>query len=410
MSADAVIGSLKAVLGLDYAQFEDGLDAARKQLRQASRDFQRVGRELSGIGRDLTMWVTGPLALAGGAVIKTAADFETAMGRVSISTGAAGESLEAMSDLAREIGKETVFSATTAADAMDMLAKAGVSVEDILGGAARAAVDLAAAAGTELDPAAAAITDTMAQFHKTAAELPTVVNQITGAVNESKLDFVDFQQAMGQAGGVAANLGVSFEDFNAVLAGTSPLFSSGSDAGTSFKTFLQRLVPTTEGAATAIQELGLSFHDAQGNLRPMREIAQQLKDSLSGLSDQAKTEALTAIFGTDAMRTAIALMDQGAAGLDKIAERIAATDAAAQAAKRMEGFNGQMEQLGGAFQEVAIAIGESGVLQLVTGLVTALADVMSHVSEMNPVLLQVGVVFAAVAAATRPSRSPRRFT
>ena len=180
MSADAVIGSLKAVLGLDYAQFEDGLDAARKQLRQASRDFQRVGRELSGIGRDLTMWVTGPLALAGGAVIKTAADFETAMGRVSISTGAAGESLEAMSDLAREIGKETVFSATTAADAMDMLAKAGVSVEDILGGAARAAVDLAAAAGTELDPAAAAITDTMAQFHKTAAELPTVVNQITG--------------------------------------------------------------------------------------------------------------------------------------------------------------------------------------------------------------------------------------
>lgn len=402
MSADAVIGSLKAVLGLDYAEFEGGLKEAQRQLKQASREFKRAGRELGEIGRNLTTWVTGPLLIAGGAVVKTAADFESAMGRVSISTGAAGDSLEALSDLAREIGRETVFSASTAADAMDMLAKAGVSVEDILGGAARAAVDLAAAAGTELDPAAAAITDTMAQFHKTAADLPSVVNQITGAVNESKLDFVDFQQAMGQAGGVAANLGVSFEDFNAVLAGTSPLFSSGSDAGTSFKTFLQRLVPTTEGAATAIQELGLSFHDAQGNLRPMREIAEQLQNSLSGLSDQAKSEYLTTIFGADAMRTALALMDQGAEGLDKISEKIAKVDAGAQAAKRMEGFNGQLEQLGGAFEEVAIVIADSGLLEMATGLVAAFAGVLGQLAQMNPAIIQAGVIFAGIAAAIGP--------
>lgn len=401
MSA-ATIGALKVVLGLDVADFEGGLTAAQKELRKAGREFEKLGGQIQDIGKTMSAAITLPLVGLGVAVTKTAADFESAMNRVSISTQATGDEFKALSELAREIGRETVFSASTAADAIDMLAKAGVSVEDILGGAARAAVDLAAAAGSELDPAASAITDSMAQFKLTVEDLPRIVNGITGAVNESKLDFEDFTMAIGQAGGVAANVGVSFEDFNAVLAGTSPLFSSGSDAGTSFKTFLQRLVPTTTKAATAIAELGLEFHDAQGNLKPMREIAQQLQDALAGLSDQAKTDYLTTIFGTDAMRTAIGLMDQGAAGLDKIAEKIAATDAAAQSAQRMKGLNGQLEQLGGAFEEVAIAIGESGLLETVTRIVQAIASVMEKVAAASPAMLQLGVIFAAVAAAIGP--------
>ncbi|WP_245158207.1 MULTISPECIES: phage tail tape measure protein [unclassified Brevundimonas] len=346
--------------------------------------------------------ITLPVLGLGVAVTKTAADFETAMNRVSISTGAAGDTFRQLSDLAREIGRETVFSASTAADAIDMLAKSGVSVEDILGGAARAAVDLAAAAGTELDPAAAAITDSMAQFKLTVQDLPRIVNGITGAVNESKLDFGDFTLAIGQAGGVAANLGVTFEDFNTVLAATSPLFASGSDAGTSFKTFLQRMVPTTKQAAAMMERYGLTFHDATGAMRPMADIAQMLQDKLGGLSDKAKTEVLSRIFGTDSMRTAIALMDQGAAGLDNIAARIEATDAAAQSAKRMEGLAGQLEQLGGAFEEVAIAIGNSGLLDLVTKVVRALAEGLERVAAFSPQVLQFGMIFAGLAAAIGP--------
>lgn len=399
---NATIGSLRAVLGLDTAQFADGLDAAQKELRRASREFEKIGKSISNVGQTLTAGLTLPIIGFGIAAVKTAGDFESSMNKVGISTQATGEKLEALSDLARQIGKDTVFSAETAAGAMDNLAKAGLSVEDILGGAARATVNLAAAAGSELEPAATAISDSMAQFKIEASDLPRVVNQITGAVNESKLDFVDFQQAMGQAGGVAANLGVNFEDFNAVLAATSPLFSSGSDAGTSFKTFLTTLVPKTTGAATAMEQYGLAFHDAAGNLKPMADIAQMLQEKLSGLSDAARTEVLQEIFGTDAMRTAIGLMDQGAAGLDKIAAKIAATDAAAQAAQRMEGLNGQLEELGGAFQEVAIAIGESGLLQVVTDVVTAFAGFMDKISELSPVALQIGIVIAAIAAAFGP--------
>lgn len=401
MSA-ATIGALKVVLGLDAADFQGGLTAAQKELRRAGREFQKIGKEIGDVGKSMSAAITLPVVGLGIAVTKTAADFQSAMNRVSISTNATGDTFKRLSDLAREIGRETVFSASTAADAIDMLAKSGMSVEDILGGAARAAVDLAAAAGSELDPAAAAITDSMTQFKLTVQDLPRIVNGITGAVNESKLDFADFTMAIGQAGGVAANLGVTFEDFNTVLAATSPLFASGSDAGTSFKTFLQRMVPTTKKAAEAMAQYGLTFHDASGAMKPMADIAQMLQEKLGGLSDAAKSEVLSTIFGTDSMRTAIALMDQGAKGLDNIAAKIAATDAAAQSAKRMEGFNGQLEQLGGAFEEMAIAIGESGLLETLTKVVQAVAGMMEKIAAANPALLQIGVVFAAVAAAIGP--------
>lgn len=401
MSA-ATIGSLKVVLGLDAADFEGGLTAAQKELRRAGREFQKVGQQIGDIGKTMSAAITLPVLGMGVAVTKTAADFESAMNRVSISTGATGKALAQLSDLAQQIGRDTVYSATEAADAIDMLAKAGVSAEDILGGAARAAVDLAAAAGSELDPAASAITDSMAQFKLTVQDLPRVVNQITGAVNESKLDFSDYTLALGQAGGVAANLGVSFNDFNTVLAATSPLFASGSDAGTSFKTFLQRMVPTTKKAAEAMAQYGLTFHDASGAMKPMAEIAQMLQEKLGGLSDAAKSEVLSTIFGTDSMRTAIALMDQGAKGLDNIAAKIAATDAAAQSAARMKGFNGQMKKLGNAFQDVAIAIGKSGLLETITIVITSIAKVMEKVAALNPAILQAGVIFAGLAAAIGP--------
>src|SRR5690606_20156978 len=120
----------------------------------------------------------------------------------------------------------------------------------------------------------------------------------------------------------------------------------------------------------------LSFFDANGNLRTMAEIAEELRAKLGSLNDEAKTEVLKQIFGTDAMRTAIGLMNQGAEGLDRVADAIAKTDAAAQSAQRMKGFYGQLENLKGAIETLAIRVGQSGVLEAVTVLVTKIADLV----------------------------------
>ena len=398
-----VIARLAVLLDLNTAAFERGADVSEKRLKKMEREFTKLGDRISGIGKKLSLAITVPVLTAGAAVVKTAADFEQSMIKLGISSQASAEDLKQMSDLALKLGKDTIFGASDAANAMDELAKSGLSAKDILGGAAEAAVNLASATGSELSPAANAITDTMHQFALTTAQLPDAVNQITGAVNQSKLDFEDYALAIGQAGGVAGGLGVSFTDFNTTLAATSSLFASGSDAGTSFKTFLTALTGNSKQAKEAIASFGLEFFNANGSIKSMAEIAEQLRTKLAGLSDEAKTNALKTIFGTDAMRTAIGLMQQGAKGLDDVAAAIKRTDAAAQAQERLKGFYGQLENLKGAVETLAIRIGQSGVLEAFTVLITKLGDFVDALSETSPGVLKFIAVTAGIAAVVAPA-------
>lgn len=400
--SNAVIGALRVVLGIDTAAFEDGLSKAQKELARAGAGLQKIGRQMESVGARLSVGLTVPLVAMGAGALKASADFEAAMIKVSISTKATAGEMQQLQKSAQEIGKATIFSATDAADAMDMLAKTGLDTATILNGAAKATVDLAAATGSELEPAASAVSDTLQQFKLPAAQLPKIVDQITGAVNQSKLEFADYSLAIGQAGGVAAGLGVSLQDFNATIAGTSSLFSSGSDAGTSFKTFLTSLVPTTKKAAGLMEQYGLKFFDAQGRMKSMAEIAEMLRTKLGGLSDEAKNDVLKTLFGADAMRTAIGLMKLGAAGVEDLKKKIADTNAQKQAEARMEGFNGQLDKLKGSLEQLAITIGQSGLLNVMTGIVQAVGKFVDVLSKANPAILKLVVVLGAVAAAVGP--------
>jgi TP901 family phage tail tape measure protein len=397
-----VLGFLKYVLGLDSVAFDKGLSDADKRLKATQRSMMKTADSFKSVGAAASKWVTLPIIAAGAGILKMAGNFDAAMNEVGISTQATGKELAKLKELALDIGKNTTKSASESAKAMDSLAKAGLSTSQILDGAARATVALAEATGSELDPAAAAITDTLTNFKMNVGDLPKVINQITGAVNQSKFDFADFQYAMGSAGGVAGKVGVNFEDFAAVLAGTSSSFSSGQDAGTSFKTMLIAIGNPTKKATAVIEKFSLSFYDAAGKLKPMRDIAQQLQEKFAGLSDQARTSAMADLFGSDAMRSGLGLMSLGAKGLDDIAAAIAKTDAAAQAAKRMTGFNAEMEKLGGSLETLAIKIADAGLIQAVTALVTKVADFVDWMSAANPEMLKWGTVIAVVAAAIGP--------
>lgn len=391
-----VIGALRVTLGLDAS----GLTAG---LAQAQQSLKGLGAKMQDIGADLSLKVTAPLLGIGAVALRTAGTFEASMNRVEAATGASADELKAMSDLARELGKSTTFSAGEAADAVEMLAKNGLGASQILGGALEASLHLAAAGGAELASAADLTTDVLANFKKDVGDLGGVVDGVAGVLLASKFGFDDYRLALAQAGGVAGGLGVTFEDFNAVIAATSPAFASGSDAGTSFKTFLQRLVPASNDAADAMEALGLEFFDAAGGMKSMPAIAQELQDALSGLSDEAKTQALSTIFGTDAMRTAIGLMDAGAAGVERLDAAIRSASAAEQAEARTKGFFGALEQLKGALDELWIAVGESGLLTWATQFAEGLTGIVDRISEADPQILRLGTVIAGVAAALGPA-------
>ncbi|WP_175386418.1 phage tail tape measure protein [Rhizobium sp. 9140] len=351
----------------------------------------------------MSTYVSAPLAAMGALTLKTAGDFEASMNRVQAATNASTSDFAAMQKMALDLGANTSKSASESADMMEMLAKNGLTATQILDGAAAASIKLSEATGGDLSTSADVATNVMAQFKIEAKDLGRVVDGITNVTLASQFGFNDYKDAIAQAGGVAGALGVSFEDFNAAIAGTSSVFNSGSDAGTSFKTFLTTLSPKSKAAAAAMKDLGLEFFNADGSMKSMAAVAEELKTSLSGLSDEAKTDAVTTIFGSDAMRTALALADQGAAGIDKLAVAIERKGSAdAQAAARMKGFNGELEKLGGALETLAINIANSGLLAFVTSLISKLAEFVSSLSETNPQLLNWGVVVAGVGAALGP--------
>ena len=400
--ATGLIGALRVTLGIDASQFQAGTSKAKAELRGFQREFSRTGKKLQNLGRDMTTYLTVPIAAVGAGVIKMAADFESAMIQAKIATGAtAGEMVE-MKQLAQDIGKATIFSASEAVSGMTMLAKAGVDTKTILGGAAKAVTDLAAAAGSELDPAASAISDTLKQFNQDTANLPHIVDAITGAVNESKMSFDDFSLAIGQSGGVAGSAGIEFDDFVTALAGTSSMFNSGSDAGTSFKQFMMTLTPTTKKAAEAMKNAGLQFYDADGKMKSLRDIAEQLQTKFGDMAEEDRNAQFKAMFGTDAIRTAIGLMKLGGEGFDQMQQKIMATDASAQAEQRMHGFNAEMEKLRGAFENLAIAIGDSGMLPAITNLVNSLGGLIDTMSKLSPETLKWTAIVATIAAALGP--------
>lgn len=393
--ASAVIGSLRVVLGIDTAMFDKGLGDAMKTLKG-------VGNSMQSLGKTMSLSLTAPIVGFGAMTVKTAGDFEAAMNRVDAATGATADEFKAMRDMAVKLGADTSFSASESADAMEMLAKNGLKAGQILDGAVQASMQLAAASGSDLAAAADVATDVMMNFGKEAKDLAPLVDGITGVLLESKFGFDDYRLAMGQAGGVAGNLGVTFEDFNAVIAATSSAFASGSDAGTSFKTFLTTLVPKSDDAAAAMDELGLKFFNVDGSMKSMAAIAEELKTKMGGLSDEEMNNKMNTMFGTDAMRTAIMLMKTGGAGIDELKAKIGAASAEEQAAARLKGFNGELEKLGGAFETLQIAIADSGLLAMVTTFVSMLAGWIDALASTSPALLQWGTILAGLAAVLGP--------
>ncbi len=172
--------------------------------------------------------------------------------------------------------------AAEAADAVKMLARNGVEMKDVLDGAARSTILLANATGGNFKTSADIMTDAMAQFEGKLSSYSDTVDRLVAITTNSKFDIEAVQFALGNAGGVASTVGVEFNDLATTLGVVARMFKSGRDAGTSIKTFLLRLVPSSEKAREAMNMLGLEFFTTEGKLKSMSEIAGELNEAFFG--------------------------------------------------------------------------------------------------------------------------------
>lgn len=392
------------------------LTFALRAINQASSVLKEVQSDLGGLGDAaersgqqvgafdrklalLSLGATAGLAGLGGAAVKLAMDFESSLSQVGAIAQATQTEIGGLGDAAKRIGADTAFSARQAVQAMSELAAGGTAATDIIGGAADAAVALAAAGGTSLPAAARTASTAMSVWGLSTSQLTDVVNRLAGAANSSRFGVDDMSQAIATGGAAAATAGVDFADFAATIAATANAFSSGSDAGTSFKTFITALPGNSEQAKAAIEELGLAFYDAAGNLKDMPAIVQELHDKLGGLSEQEQTVALKVIFGNDAFRTAASLMRMTGDEYQALSDKMGATDAAGIAAQRMNNLKGDVEALKGSLETLGIAVG-SQVLPALSTMAQGAAEAVNHFQQLPQSTQNLSMALTAVAAAT----------
>jgi TP901 family phage tail tape measure protein len=387
MAGNYQLGTAEGLIRINY----DGTGSTKAQ-----EDFKKV--EKSASRSSVTMDRVGTRAIVAGGLLGAglafaadkAIDFEKQISAIGAVSGATQPELDALRQAALRIGADTTFSASQAAQAMEELAKAGISTKDILNGAADATVALAAAGGVSLPEAATLAANAMSAFNLTAQDMPKVVDLIAGAANASAIDVGQFAQSLQQSGAVAHLAGVPFSDLAVAIAEMGNAGIKGSDAGTSLKTFLQNLIPTTQKQIGLMQDLGLmtedganKFFDASGKVKSLADVSQLLQNALHGMGQEQKIAALQTLFGSDAIRAAAILTDQGASGFNNLAASMGKVKAADVASARLNNTAGQIEQLKGSVETAAISFGTLLIPKL-TQLAKGLTDLANWLNSLSP--------------------------
>jgi TP901 family phage tail tape measure protein len=395
------LGSITGKIQIDY----DG-----RGTREATKDVEGLGNKakgqsalISGVGKVAT---GAGLAIAAGLglAIKASSDFEKELSGIKAVSGATAQEMDQIRDAAMRIGKETSFSATDAAKAMAELSKAGVSTADILNGAADATVALAAAGGVELPLAAEIAANALNLFGLEGKDMARVTDLIAGAANKSAIDVGDFGYSMAAAGTAADLVGLSFDDMAVAITAMGNAGIKGSDAGTSLKTMLLNLQPSTKEQIALFQELGLvtaegsnQFFDAQGNIKSLADIAGVLETALQGMTKEQKIAALEVLFGSDAIRAAAIVAEQGKKGFEELGQAITSVKAADVASTRLDNLAGSVEQLKGSLETAAIGIG-TALTPALRGVVDGITNVINWFNNLSPTAQKWIAIGLAVAA------------
>lgn len=366
----------------------DGAAKAAEAAKKHQAALENVGQVATGVGL---------AAVAGvGLAIKSYADFDKQMSSVKAATHETAGNMDLLKQAAISAGAETAFSATEAAQGIEELAKAGVSTKDILNGGLAGALDLAAAGGQSVAESAEIAASALTQFGLSGEKVPHVADLLSAAAGKAQGSVSDMGAALNQVGLVAAQTGLTIEETTGGLAAFASAGLTGSDAGTSFKTMLGALTPNSEAAATAMAELGISAYDSQGNFVGLSEFAGQLRDSLSGLTDEQRNSTLETIFGSDAVRAASVLYEQGAEGVQKWEDAVNDAGYAAETAALMQdNLAGDLEKLGGAFDTVLLQSG-SGANEVLRGLVQGLEGFIDAVGKVPAPVLSAGTGLVAL--------------
>ena len=390
---------------LDISNFTSQLNLAQNQAQrlavESSKSFQ-IGSALTGMGKVLSTAVTLPLLGIAATSIKVGNEFQAQMSRVQAIAGATGGELDKMKRQAIELGAKTAFSAKEAAQGMENLASAGFQVNEIMD-AMPGVLDLAAVSGGDVAASSEAMASSLRAFGLEAGQAGHVADVFARAAADTNAETVDMAEAMKYVAPVAHSMGLSLEETAASIGIMADAGIKGSQAGTTLRGALSRIAKPTKAMVKSMDQLGVSFYDANGKMIPLREQIAQLKTATAGLTQEERNRHLVTLYGQNSLSGMLALLDAGPEKLDKMTNALINSDGAARemAETMQDNLASKIEQMGGAFESAAIVIQQilEPALTKVVGGITKLIEAFLN---MSPVGQKMVVIFAGMVAALGP--------
>lgn len=371
------------------------------QLQEAGKKISEAGDKITGAGKKL-MPVTGGLTAIGTAAVKTAADFDAEMSKVSAISGATGEELGKLRERAREMGEKTKFSATEAGQAMEYMAMAGWKTEDMLNGV-EGIMNLAAASGIDLATTSDIVTDALTAFGLTAADSAHFSDIMAAASSNANTNVSMMGETFKYAAPVMGAMGYSAEDAALAIGLMANAGIKSTQAGTALRSSITNLAKPTDIVAAAMEKYGISLTDSEGNMLSFRGLTDQLREKLGGLSEAEQANAAASLFGKEAMSGMLAVINGSDADYEKLSNAIANCDgASASMADTMQNnLQGQITVLKSAVSEAAISIGEV-LTPIIKEIVAKIQEWTEKFNSLSDSQKETIVKIAAVVAAVAP--------
>lgn len=400
-------------------------------------DSSKFKEALSGLGgiastalKGVTTAITAVTTAVVGvttAAVKVGSSFESSMSQVAATMGLTVEDLangsaefELLEQAAKDAGATTAFSASEAAEALNYLALAGYDAETSAE-ALPTVLNLAAAGGLDLAYASDLATDAMAALGlaATSDNLTTFGDQMAKTASKANTSVAQLGEAILTVGGTAKSLAGGTTELNAALGVLANRGIKGAEGGTHLRNLILSLSAPTSTAAKAIDRLGLSVYDAEGNMRSLNDIFLDLNGLMEDMSAGEKTQVLNEIFNKTDLSSAQAMLAGCGDEFENLAAAIDDSAGAMQAMAdtQLDNLEGDITILKSALEGLGIgvyenlqaplrdtvqfatdlvgrlanALNENGLSGLVEEAGSALSDILLRITAELPKFINIGV-------------------
>lgn len=355
--------SVTAVLSAVDRGFSSTMDKAATATKSLGTIVQE---KMGGIGKAVTVAGAATTAM-GVSALKGYGTFEQSLNQAAVIAGGTAKDIDGLADVANRMGAELPLSAQDAADAMVAMARDGASINTIKK-EFPAIAKAATAAGADLQTTASVVQQSMNIWGDSLKSPEQAAGILVQVANQSNASIESMQEALASVGPTAANAGYSMQDTaNAIGLLTNKGMSSARAADNLNHAIIQMQSPTKK-SREYMEQLGISFRDSEGKMKPIPQIAGELSQALKGLGKEQQDTALKVMLGQDGMRVMQNLMRSVADETDNTATSWNAASKAIekyagsteksnknldkQAVEMQKNIGSSLEQLGGSWDNL----------------------------------------------------------